>query len=170
MQKSEDGIKENEVLTASSENSESSPINESKVNAKLAEGESSLDMLNFSINHAMIEQTLVEPSFVLPLSQDDLLDLSCDKDDSHDNTYAISMQLLMSDHAICVLESNTCAENRHVIHNASDVDELKLMSSLNTDVLCNLKYLEKLYTYADLPWFARLYIMFLVIITTKDTI
>jgi hypothetical protein len=45
---------------------------------------------------------------------------------------------------LCVLESNTCAENRHVIHNASDVDELKLMSSLNTlgyiefDVLCNL--------------------------------
>jgi hypothetical protein len=91
-----------------------------------------------------------------------LLDVSCDKDDSHDNTYAIPMQPLMLDHAICVLESNSCAENRHVIHNASDVDELKLMSSLNTlgyikfDVLCNLKYLEeKLYTYANLPCFAR---------------
>jgi hypothetical protein len=75
IQKSKDDIKENEVLTTSCENSESSPItlaaNESKVNthyAKLAEGESSLDMLNFSTNHAMIEQTLVEPSFVLPLS------------------------------------------------------------------------------------------------------
>jgi hypothetical protein len=61
-----------------------------------------------------------------------------------------------------VLESNTCAENRHVIHNASDVDELKLMSSLNTlgyiefDVLCNLNYLEeKLYAYADFPWLSR---------------
>jgi hypothetical protein len=72
------------------------------------------------------------------------------------------MQSLKNDHAICVLKLNTCAENRHVIHNASDVDELKLLSSLNTlsyiefDVLCNLSSLEeKLYAYADLPWFSR---------------
>ena len=91
-----------------------------------------------------------------------LLPTATEQDDSHDNTYAIPMQPLMPDHAICVLELNSCAENRHVIHNASDVDELKLMSSLNTlgyiefDVLCNLKYSEeKLYTYANLPWFAR---------------
>jgi hypothetical protein len=61
-----------------------------------------------------------------------------------------------------VLKSNTCAENTQVIHNASDVDELKLMSSLYTlgyiefDVLCNLNYLEeKLYANADLPWLSR---------------
>jgi hypothetical protein len=72
------------------------------------------------------------------------------------------MQSLKNDHAICVLKLNTCAKNRHVIHNASDVDELKLLSSLNTlsyiefDVLCNLSSLEeKLYAYADLPWFSR---------------
>jgi len=66
----------------------------------------------------------------------------------------------MKDHAICVLESNTCAENRHFLHIASDVDELKLLSSLNTlghidfVVWCNLNYLEeKLFAYGDLPWF-----------------
>ena len=67
----------NEVLTASCENLEPSPItptnNKSKGNAddaKLTEDESSLDVLNFSTNHAMIEQILVEPSLDLPLSQE----------------------------------------------------------------------------------------------------
>ena len=63
---------------------------------------------------------------------------------------------------LCVLKMRTCAENRLVIHNASEVDELKLLSSLNTlgyiefDVPCNLSSLaEKLYAYAVLPWFSR---------------
>jgi hypothetical protein len=173
MYKREDDVTENEVLTASCENSEPSshtaPItpaeHESKGNAhdvELMGGESSLDVLIFSTNHTMMEQILVEPTFDLPLSQDDLLDIPCDKDDMHDDIYVIPMQPLMKDHAICVLKSNSHAENRHVIHNASDVDELKLLSSLNTlgyieyDVLCNLSYLEeKLYAYADLPWLSR---------------
>ena len=78
---------ENEVLTTSCEKSEPSPItpakHESKGNAhdvKLMEGESSLDALNFSTNHAMIEQILVGTLLVLPLSQDDLLDVPCHKD------------------------------------------------------------------------------------------
>ena len=130
--------------------------------ANLTEGESSLDVLNFSTNHAMIEQILVEHSLDLPLSQDDLLDVSYDEDDLHDDIYVIPMQSLKNDHAICVLKMSTCAENRLVIHNASEVDELKLLSSLNTlgyiefDVPCNLSSLEeKLYAYADLPWFSR---------------
>ena len=68
------------------------PEHESKGNAhdaKLTEGESFLDVLNFSTNHAMIEQILVEPSLDLPLSQDDLLDVSCDEDDLHDDIYVI---------------------------------------------------------------------------------
>ena len=75
VQKSEDDVTENEMLTASFENSEPSTITpaeyESKGNAhdaKLTEGESSLDVLIFSTNHAMIEQILVEPSLDLPLS------------------------------------------------------------------------------------------------------
>ena len=113
-------------------------------------------MLNFSTNYAMIEQNLVEPSLELPLSQDDLLDVPCDEDHLHDDIYVIPMQSLKNDHAIFVLKM------RLVIHNASEVDELKLLSSLNTlgyiefDVPCNLSSLEeKLYAYADLPWFSR---------------
>ena len=127
---------EEKELTTSCENSELSTItpteHESKGNAhdaKLMEGESSLDVLNFSTNHAMIEQILVEPSLDLPFSQDDLLDVPCDEDDLQDDIYVIPMQSLKNDHAICVLKSNTCAKNRLVIHNASEVDELKL--SLN---------------------------------------
>ena len=160
---------EKEMLTASCENSEPSTItpveHESKGNAhddKLTDGESSLDVLNFSTNHAMIEQILVEPSLDLPLSQDDLLDVPCDEDDLHDDIYVIPIQSLKNHHAICALKLNTCAENRLVIHNASEVDELQLLSSLNTlgyiefDVPCNLSSLEeKLYAYADLPWFSR---------------
>ena len=55
------------MLTASCENSEPSPItlveHESKDNAhdaKFMKGESSLDVLNSFMNHAMIEQILVE--------------------------------------------------------------------------------------------------------------
>ena len=110
----------------------------------------------------MIEQILVEHSLDLPLSQDDLVDVSCDEDDLHDDIYVIPMQSLKNDHAICVLKMSTYAENRLVIHNASEVDELKLLSSLNTlgyiefDIPCNLSSLEeKLYAYADLPWFSR---------------
>ena len=127
------------MLTASCESLEPSTITpaeyESKGNAhdaKLMKGECSLDVLNCSMNHAMIEQILVEPSLDLPLSQDALLDVPCDKDDLHDEIYVIPMQPLMNDHAICVSKSNICAEIKNVIHNASDVDELKLLSSLNT--------------------------------------
>ena len=122
VEKSEDDVTENEKLIASCENSEPSTItpaeHESKGNAhdaKLMEGESSLDVLNFSTNHAMIEQILVEPSLDLPLSQDDLLDAFCDEDDLHDDIYVIPMQSLKNDHDICVLKSSTCAENRLVI-------------------------------------------------------
>ena len=105
---------ENEMLIASCENSEPSTItlveHESKGNAhdaKLTEGESSLDVLNFSTNHVMIEQILVEPSLILPLSQEDLLDVPYDKDDTHDDISVIPMQPLMNDHAICGFKSNT---------------------------------------------------------------
>jgi len=168
IQKSEDYVIQNEVLPTSCKHLEPShitPLKNKKGNAhdaKLIEVESSLDVLNFSTNHAMIEQILVEPSLDLPLSRDDLLVVLSDKADLHDDNYVMPMQPLKNNHTLCVLELNTCAENRHVIHNDSDVDELKLMFSLNTlgyiefDVLCNLNYLEeKLYAYTDLPWLYR---------------
>ena len=72
LQKSEDDLIEYEVLPTSCENLEpSSNIaapQESNGNAILIEGESSLDVLNFSTTHAMIEQIYVELSLYFPLS------------------------------------------------------------------------------------------------------
>ena len=68
LQKSEDDLIEYEVLPTSCENSEPSSniaaAQESNNDATLAEGESSLDVLKFSTNHAMIEQLLVELSLI----------------------------------------------------------------------------------------------------------
>ena len=99
-QEDKDDAKQNEELTTSCANSEPSPHNscstlaenESKSNerkATLTDGATSLDVLNFSTNHTFIEQLLVEPSLDLPLSQDDLLNFPCDKDDLCDNNSAI---------------------------------------------------------------------------------
>ena len=72
LQKSEDDVTEPEVLTTSCANLEPSPdisaAQESNSDATLTEGESSLDVLKFSTNHATIEQLLVEPSLDLLLS------------------------------------------------------------------------------------------------------
>ena len=68
-------------------------------------------------------------------------------------------QLIHSDDTH-VLETYTCAESKMFVPVTSAHDELKLLSSLNTlghidfVVWCNLNYLEeKLFAYADLPWF-----------------
>ena len=116
-------------------------------------------MLNFSTIHAMIQPIFIEPSLDFQLSQNVWFDVLYAKDDLHDD---IPMPPMINDNAICALKSNTYAKYKYVIHNASDIDELQLLSSLNTlgyiefDVLCNLSDLEeKLFVYADLPWFSR---------------
>ena len=166
--KQEDDMEDHEELTTSCANSEPSlhnaPINPAENignnhGATLMEGENSLDVLTFSTNHAMMEKTLVNSSLDLSLSHNDLFDVLYDKDDLHDD---IPMPPMINDNAICALKSNTYAKYKYVIHNASDIDELQLLSSLNTlgyiefDVLCNLSDLEeKLFVYADLPWLSR---------------
>ncbi|XP_039851101.1 uncharacterized protein LOC120709500 isoform X1 [Panicum virgatum] len=153
LQKSEDDVTEPEVLTTSCANLEPSPniaaAQESNGDATLTEGESSLDVLKFSTNHAMMEQLLVEPSLDFYLSQDDLLDIPCDKDDLHDHEHEST-------------EPPTCAELKHVNYIGSCMNELKLISSLKTlgyiefDVLCNLSDLEEqLFQHAELPWCPR---------------
>ena len=75
----------------------------------------------------------MKPSLDLSLSHDNLLEVPCDKDELVDDASVLH-----------VLESVTCAENKHVIHIATKNDEFKLLSSLHTlgyikfDVLCNL--------------------------------
>ena len=115
-------MEENEDLTTSYANSEPSlhnaPITPAKNTgnahgATLTEGENCFNVLSFSTNHAIIEQLLVEPSFDLFLSHDNLLDVPCDKDGLVDDASVLH-----------VLEPATCAKNTHVIHML-----LKLMSS-----------------------------------------
>lgn len=108
-------------------------------------------MQNFSTSHVIIKQLLVEPSLNLSFSHDDLLDVPCDEYEMCDNASVL--------HA---LDPNSIAENKHVMHIASANDELKLLYSLQTlgyiefDDLCNLYCLvEKLFQYADLPWFDK---------------
>ena len=104
--------------------------------ATLTEGENSLDVLSFSTNHAMTKQLLVKPTLDLPLSQDDLLHIPCDKYD-------------LPDHEHERTKPHSSAEFTNAIHVASDTDEMKLFSSLQTmgyielDVLCNLSDLEE---------------------------
>ena len=83
------------------------------------------------------------------LSQHDLLDIPCDKDDLHDHEHEST-------------EQPTCAELKHVNYIDSCMNELKLISSLKTlgyiefDVLCNLSDLEELlFQHAELPWCPR---------------
>jgi hypothetical protein len=99
-------------------------------------------MLNFSTNHTLVEQLIMEPSLDLSLSHGDLLDVSCDKD------------------AWCATTSilHASAENKLVMHVSSRSDELHLLSSLHTlgyiefDDLCTLDCLEeRIFAYADLP-------------------
>ena len=91
-------MEDHEELTTSCANSEPSHYNApitlaenddigNTHGATLMEGESSLDVLKFSTNHAKIEQLLVDPSLDLSLSQHDLLDIPCDKDDLHDHEH-----------------------------------------------------------------------------------
>jgi hypothetical protein len=137
-------MNENEELTSSSATSEPSfynasyhPIeNTGNVHgATLTEGENCVNMLNFSTNHTLVEQFIMEPSLDLSLSHGD-------KD------------------AWCVTTSvlHASAENKLVMHVASKSDELHLLSSLPTlgyiefNDLCNLDCLEeRIFAYGNLP-------------------
>ena len=112
----------------------------------------------------MTEQLLVEPTLDLPLSQDDLLHILCDKDD-------------LPDHEHKSTEPHTFAEFTNVIHVASDTDEMKLLSSLHTlgyiefDVLCTLSNLkEKLLCVLICHGCLDIHIILFANITTKDNI
>nr|AAX95488.1 hypothetical protein [Oryza sativa Japonica Group]ABA93047.1 retrotransposon, putative, centromere-specific [Oryza sativa Japonica Group] len=103
------------------------------------------------------EQPLVEPIVEMPLSQVDLLVVPCDKEELCDNASLISMPQLMNEHAIPTVNSY-CADFRHVVHIANEVEEHELTSFLNTlgyiqfDNFCELDNLkEKLFAKSDLP-------------------
>jgi hypothetical protein len=76
---------------------------ENTVNAHgttLTQGETYVNLLNFSTNHAIVEHLVVKPSLDLSLPHGDLLDVSCDEDE------------------LCATTSvlHASAENNHIIH------------------------------------------------------
>jgi hypothetical protein len=105
------------------------------------------DVLNLSTTHAIIEQHLVNTKFEFPLSQNNCSDSACDKEELDDNTFIVPMPQPVNEHDAFVLEPSTCFKNRHFLSIATEKDELKLLSSLNTlgyiefDTLCALRLL-----------------------------
>jgi hypothetical protein len=82
---------------------------------------------------------------------------------------------MIKDHTICALMLNTCVQFKHVNHIITDMDELELLSSLNTvgyiefDVLCNLSDLEeKLFYMLICHGCLGIHIILLANITTKE--
>jgi hypothetical protein len=150
-----DDMTENEELTSSCANSEPSLHNAPNAptenignvhGATLSEGENCVNMLNFSTNHTLVEQLIMEPSLDLSLSHSDLLDVSCDKD-----SWCATTSVL-----------HASAENKLVMHVSSRSDNLHLLLSLHTlgyiefDDLCNLDCLEeRIFAHADLPWLSK---------------
>ena len=83
-----------------------------------------------STTYATLEQPIVEPIVEIPLSQNNLLDFTCDKEELCDASL-ISMPQLVNEHVSSIVEP-LCVEFKHVIYIASENEELKLLSSLNT--------------------------------------
>ena len=128
-----------------------------KVNGtEINQGECIVNEVNLFTFHAKVEQPLVEPNAGIPLSQVDLLAVPCDKEELCDNASLISMPQLVNEHAIPSV--SFCADFKHAVHIANEVEERKLLSSLNTlgyvqfDDFCELDNLkEKLFAKSDLP-------------------
>jgi hypothetical protein len=111
-------------------------------------GEHSFNALDFPTIHATVEQSTMKHFLNLSLSQDDCLDIPCDKEKLYDDAYVVSVPHLMIAIHIVVSKITTCAENNIFVPITSAHDELKLLSFLNTlgyiefDMLCNLNCLE----------------------------
>ena len=108
----------------------------------IVSGKSFLDVLNLSTNDA---NKVLEPSMDFTSSNDEYFIDLCDKQ----SAMIIPMPQLVKETDSFVLDQNTCAENKKLLPIASQKDELKLLSSLNTlgymefDDSCNQCCLEE---------------------------
>jgi hypothetical protein len=112
---------------------------------------------HWSTLHATFEQPLVESTPDFPLSQVNFLAGNYDKDELCDNASLIYMPQLVNEHANSVVDFS-CTDFKHIVHLASENEELKLLSSLNTlgyikfDDPCELSDLkDKLFAKDNLP-------------------
>nr|ABF97094.1 retrotransposon, putative, centromere-specific, expressed [Oryza sativa Japonica Group] len=139
-------------LTKEEEKTDAPTLSEEGIKGKLngadiTQGECASDESHLSTIHANLEQILVETTFDLPLSQVDLLAIPCDKEELCNNASLISLPQLVNEHAISSV--SLCADFKHDVHIANDVEERKLITSLNTfsyvqfDDFCELNNLEE---------------------------
>ena len=127
----------------------------------IVSGKSTLDVLKLSTTHAIIEQHLVDTKSELTLSHDEYSTNFCDKEELCDTSMFIHAPQLVKETDSFILEPKTYAKNKHLIPIATEKDEQKLLSSLNTfcyiefDTLCDLSSLEEKFKSAELPWLSR---------------
>ena len=112
---------------------------------------------NLSTLHVNQEQQIVEPVADLILSQDELLDVPCDKEDLCADASFTPMPPAVNKCDTNDLEPYKCAKEKLFHHITCAQDELKLLSSFNTlgyiefDILCDINYLKvKLSAYSEL--------------------
>ena len=99
-------------------------------------------MLKLSTTHTIIEQYLVDTKSELALSHHEYSTDFWDKEELCDSSMFISVPKLVKETDPFVLKPKTYAKNKHLIPIATEMDEQKLLSSLNTlgyiefDTLC----------------------------------
>ena len=122
-------------------------------------GKSSLDVLIFSTNDA--NNSILKSSIDLPLTHGECSTDLCDREELCDSDMIINVPQPVNENDSFVLEPNTCAKNKQLLPIATEQDELKLLSSLNTlgyiefETLCALSSLEEKFNCAGLPWLSR---------------
>jgi hypothetical protein len=120
-------------------------------------------VLNMSTTHTIIKQQLVNTKFDLPLSQHNCLANHSDKEELCDGASIIHAPQLLNEIDSFVLAPHIYAERINFQPIATEQDELKLLSSLNTlgyiefDTLCALTTLEEKFTFADLSLYISFY-------------
>jgi hypothetical protein len=87
-------------------------------------------VLNFPTNDA--NNPILKPSIDLPLSHGKCSTHLYDKEELCDSGMIIHVQQPVNENASFVLEQNTCVKNKQLLPIATEHDELKLLSSLNT--------------------------------------
>jgi hypothetical protein len=103
----------------------------------------------------------VDTKSELTLSHDKYSIDFCDKEELCDSFMFIPVPQLVMETDPFVLEPKTYAKNKHLIPIATEKDERKLLSSLNTlgyiefDTLCALSSLEEKFKCVGLPWLSR---------------
>jgi hypothetical protein len=96
---------EEESIKGKSICAESNQVNDETHSLIVAPCESITLVLNLSTSHASLEQSLVEPSVVFPLLQDNYTIVPCDREELYDHASLISLPQLVHGHENSILNN-----------------------------------------------------------------